>query len=192
MGLELAPQSADVHLHQVGVVRVVAPHPVQDLGGGDDPAPLLHEEGQHAQLGGGQVEPVAVARGDPGAEVQRNVAHLNHLRQPSAPAQHRADPRHQLGQLERLDDVVVGTAVEAAQPVRQPVASGDQDDSDVAPFADDIDEREPVAARQHHVEHHEIGPHAVEHRFQPAAVAAGVGVIADIGERLADHLPDGL
>jgi hypothetical protein len=42
--LEFASQPADVHLHQVGIVGVITPYRVQDLGGADDPATLRDQE----------------------------------------------------------------------------------------------------------------------------------------------------
>ena len=73
-----------------------------------------------------------------------------------APEQ-RADPCQQLGELERLGEVVVGAAVEAGDLVGHARARRQQQDGQLpAARAQLAQDGEPVAFRQHHVEDEQI------------------------------------
>ena len=135
---------------------------------------------------------MAGTRGDTGFDVEHHVAELHDLWQSAAAAQNRPDPGHQLGQLKGFDDVVIGAAIEAAQPVRQGVTGGDQHNSGLAPASDNIDQGEAIPPGQHDVEHHQIRAHAVENIFQLGPVPASVDVVAGLGQRFADHFPNGV
>lgn len=131
------------------------------------------------------------ARGDAGPAVDDEVTGLHGGGKAAATAQHSADTGHQLGHLEGFDDVIVGAPVESAQPVVESVARSQHDQSDIAPLADDVGQRESVATRQHDVHDDQVRPVAVEHPLQTLAVdAAGRGVPGR-GERVDDHLADG-
>ena len=83
----------------------------------------------------------------------------------------RPQPREQLAEVERLDEVVVGAGVEAADAVATSVARGEHEDRRPAlALAQRAADREAVAARQHHVEDDRV---VVPHR---APAAAGVAV----------------
>ena len=72
-----------------------------------------------------------------------------------AAAQHALHPREQLAQVERLADVVVGADLEADHAVDHLAGRRDHDDGDVVALAQPAREREPVLARQAHVEQHQ-------------------------------------
>ena len=67
-------------------------------------------------------------------------------------------PRLELVEVERLGDVVVGAGLETPQDVGLLIAGGQHDDRRSAAGPDEAAEVEPVRARQHDVEQHEIGP----------------------------------
>ena len=60
--VDLAAQIGDVELDDIGLAaEVVVPHPVQDLGLGQDAARVAHEVAQQLELRGGQVDRVLAA-----------------------------------------------------------------------------------------------------------------------------------
>ena len=72
--------------------------------------------------------------------------------------QQRAQPREELLERERLDEVVVGARVETGDPVAHGAARREhQDRHRVAVGADTACDLEPVDHGQHHVEHDGIG-----------------------------------
>ncbi len=104
----------------------------------------------------------AAARHAVRGQVHRQVGVFQHLLRGVGPGppDHRAQPRHQLARAERLDDVVVGAAVEAAHPVGLLGARGQHDDRHrpgrgcAADLPAHLDPRDQ---RQHPVEQHRIG-----------------------------------
>ena len=61
-------------------------------------------------------------------------------------------PGHQLGQVERLDQVVVGARVQPADPVLHIIEGGQHEDgSPAAADAQLIADGKPVGVREHHV-----------------------------------------
>ena len=97
-----------------------------------------------------------------GGEVEPQVVEAQQLlgEGRAHPAQHGADARDQLGRRERLADEVVGTGVEAAQPVGLLAARGQHDDRQMRgvgaapqPAAD----LEAGELRQHPVEQEQVG-----------------------------------
>lgn len=100
----------------------------QDLVLAHRPAPLFHQVAQQLELGAGEVQHGAGPAHHTAVGVQHQIADLQGRRHPSAPARHGAHPGDQLGYVERLDHVVVRTGIEAAQPVRERVPGGEQDD----------------------------------------------------------------
>ena len=74
-----------------------------------------------------------------------------------APAKQRAHPREKLVVGERLDEIVVGTGVQAGDAVGDGVAGGQHQDRDVRSGAQPPAHLDAVDARQHHVEDDEVG-----------------------------------
>ena len=72
------------------------------------------------------------------------------------PPQHGAHPGLQLGQPERLDQVVVGALVERDDPVALLGAGGDHDQRGVAAFAQAPADLQAVHVRQAEIEQHQV------------------------------------
>ena len=72
-------------------------------------------------------------------------------------AQQGADARRELLGRERLGEVVVGPGLEAGDDVVGVVARRDHDDGDVARAAQRAAQLEPVDAREHDVDEHDVG-----------------------------------
>ena len=109
--------------------------------------------------------------------VEPQVADLEH-RGPLglAPPRERAQPRQQLGERERLDEVVVGAAVEAGDAVLDRVARGQhQHGRPDAGAAQPPAGLEAVEARQHHVEHDRVVGVRLRHPERVLAVRRHVG-----------------
>ena len=77
-----------------------------------------------------RLDPSPVALHAVGAGVQGQVGDLKHARprQVVGPARQRAQPRQQLLEGERLDEVVVGAGVEAGDAVVDAIAGGEHED----------------------------------------------------------------
>ena len=108
------------------------------------------------------------------------------------PAQHRLDPRDQLGGGERLGEVVVAAELEAEHAVDLAVACGEEDHRDLRRLAEALAHLEPVDVGEADVEHDEAGPvraDRLEARFagrgleDPVPVAGEVEVdeVGDVG-----------
>ena len=72
------------------------------------------------------------------------------------PAHHRPNPRQQLPEVKRLDQVVVRADLQPFDPVRDLVSSGQNDDARVLVAPDRLGHRQPVELRHHHVEDHHM------------------------------------
>ena len=90
----------------------------------------------------------------------RQVADLQH-RHPVDPGRAATEmgshPREELGEVERLGDIVVGAQVQATHPILDGSAGGQHDHGDVAVGADPTQEVEAVPIGQAHVDDHEVG-----------------------------------
>jgi hypothetical protein len=110
----------------------------------------------------------------PGRGIERQVTDAQHRVAAGAlPAEQRTHARQQLGEVEGLDQVVVGASVEACDLVGGGVARREHENRDGRPAgpgaAADL---EAGAARQQHVQHDQIGllfghRHAVVRSSQP-------------------------
>ena len=87
-----------------------------------------------------------------GVEVHRHLAHAEHRRDAAAPSDQRLDARHQLRQVERLDQVVVRAHVEALQLVLELVAGREHQDGrgELGVLAQALADADAVESRQHH------------------------------------------
>ncbi len=193
LGLELAPQAPDVDVDDVALgLEVDAPHLLADGTSREHLLRMAHEELHQVVLGRGQVGGAPAALDDVAARVELHVGVLKHLgrRRPDV-AQARLDARHQLGHRHRLDDVVVGTRIEAFQAVFGGVFGGQDDDRDSAPAGpapNATDEFEPVAAGQHEVEDDDVWPELAQAVDGDEGVAGGVDLEVLLFERAADGL----
>ena len=102
-----------------------------------------------------------------------DVAVLALLPPPFVPPQQALDPRQQLGEVERLGDVVVGAELEAVDHVVRLVARGEhQDRREVAVLAQPLADLEAVDLGQADVEQDEVVAPRLG-RGQPGAAVAG-------------------
>jgi hypothetical protein len=93
------------------------------------------------------------------AQVDREIPGVDDGRAlPHAAAQHRPHARHHFPRAEGLRDVVVRAELEPEQLVRLFVARREHDDRRRPLGANPPAHLPPVHARQHEIEHHQIGP----------------------------------
>src|SRR6204780_2156184 len=167
--VQLAPQIADVGLHDLGLAGVVpSPYVLEELRPGEHPSLVPHQVCEQAELGWGQLDGDAAAVHGPASLVEFHVAGaqdlavaiaLVALRGPGCTAQHRADPGHQGLDRERLRDVVIAAERQAGDGVRGRVPRRQEDHRDfVARRAQPAAYLEAVHVRQHYVEHDQVGP----------------------------------
>ena len=99
------------------------------------------------------------------------------------------DPRHELAQAERLDEVVVGSELEADDAVDLLAARRDDDDRHVAARPQLTADGEAVDVRQPEVEQHEVGRLCGE-GIRPGRDADDVEPLAPqaLGERHGDRI----
>ena len=117
-----------------------------------------------------------------------------HLPRPAERApQHGLDAGQQLAGRERLDDVVVGPHLQAADAVVLAAAGREDDDRQRRPRAPHLGQHfQPVAPRQHQIEQHQIDADA-HGLFQTADAVAGLGrLVAGRPQGVAHAAADGL
>ena len=102
-------------------------------------------------------------------------------------AQPQPDPRHQLGEAERLGHVVVGAAVEGGDRVGDRVAGGEHDDRHPAALgAQLVEDLEAVHAGQADVEHHQVEA-ARERLVEAGRSVGGDGRLVALGPQALGH-----
>src|SRR5438046_1730055 len=129
--LQRLAQPPDVYVDRALLdIDVVAPDLVEKLGTRVDAARVRHEEAQHAELEGAQLDVAAVSHDAARCGIELETRDLDHhvgvLRR--AAAHHRLDPRKQLARRERLHQVVVGARLEPGDLVGFAFAAGEKDD----------------------------------------------------------------
>src|SRR6266404_3163461 len=124
-------QAADVDVDGACLdIDVMTPYLVEQLLARKDAAGMLHEEAQQAELRRPEMDRSALTGYAMGYEIHGKIGEAQHLlgaRRLGA-AHHGAQSRDQLGWAERLDDVVVGAAVETAHAVALFAARRQHDD----------------------------------------------------------------
>ncbi len=152
----LAPQVVHVLVDDVGAAVVgEVPDGLDDLRPGQHPARMAEEELEQGELLRRQVK---LGPGPPGAlgrRVQPEVTlGQDHRAGPVVPPGQRAQPRGQLEQAERLDQVVVRARVEPPDPVADPVPGRQhQHRNPDARLAQPPAHTDPVQAGQHDIQH---------------------------------------
>ena len=156
---ELGPQPADRRLDRGGerVGRFV-PDPLQQFLGGDHPVPGREQALQQRELLRAEIKAPPGTERHPAARVERHVAALERggQRRGGAAAKS-ADARGQLGEVERLGQVVVGAQPEAVHPVLDRAGRGQHQDPARRPVG-----RQPPAylvavhSGQVPVQHHDV------------------------------------
>ena len=136
---EAFAQCRDGDAHGVGErVRVLVPRPLQQLFGADDTAFGGDEHLEHGELLAGQRDVAAVAVDLAAERIQPQAGDLSHRRPVvGAPAVERSEPEHELLELERLGEVVVGAELEPGGLVVEPVGGGEHEDRHAAAGGDD-------------------------------------------------------
>ena len=136
---EALAQCRDRDAHGVGErVRVLVPRPFQELFGADDTAFGSDEHLEHGELLAGQRDVAAVAVDLAAERIQPQAGDLPHGRPVvGAPAVERSEPEHELSELERLGEVVVGAEPEPGGLVVEPVGGGEHEDRHAAAGGDD-------------------------------------------------------
>src|SRR6516162_10977742 len=162
IAIERAAQPADVDVHGALVdVDIAPPYAVEQLLAREYAAGPLHQIFEQAVFGRAQLDRPPGARYAAFLPVHLEVAeakHVAHLLRSRAPQQG-VDARNELGNRERLDDVIVGAGRQPAHPLALLAARRQYDDRDLprlrprAQPAADFDAGEP---RQHPVQYHEI------------------------------------
>ena len=192
--LELAPQVADEDVDDVGLdVGRVAPHEREQLVAGEHLARVADEDVEQVELAAGERELAARARRDVAARVDDDVArHVRARALLAAAAQQRLQARGQLGDRERLDEVVVGARLQPGDAVLDLVARGQHADGDVDPVAaQPAHDADAVEARHRDVEHDHrrlVLRHGGERLH--TVVGGGHGEALE-AERALEGLPDG-
>ena len=167
--LGLAAQVADVDLERVRRgPEVVAPDAVEDHVARQHLARVAQEQLEQEELGPGQLDRPVAAADLARARVERQVGEREQLVAAGRAAQERAQPREQLLERERLDQVVVGAGVEPGDAVVDLVAGGQHQDRRRVPLAAErAAGLEPVHDRHQHVEHDRVDAAAGEREAAP-------------------------
>src|SRR3954466_15830411 len=176
--VDLVAQVADVDVDDVrAVLVVVVPGVLEQLVAREDLAGVAHERLQELELLGRQVY-LAVAPPDPaGGGVELQVADLEHRRAlDRAATGEGAQARQQLGERERLGEIVVRAGVETRHAVLDRVARGQHDHRGPDPFlTQPLARLEAVDARQHHVQDDRVVPGGVRHPQSVLALDGHIG-----------------
>jgi len=187
---ELAPPLADVDVDDVRrALEVRVPHVVEQLGARHELARAPREVLEHRELARGQLDRRAGARHGVRRRVDDELAGRHPRRPPRRPApDQRAQAREQLAEVEGLGEVVVGAGVKAADTVVDVAARGeDEDRHAVAALAQRAADLEPVAAREHQVEHHHVVVPDVRVGDRRLAVGGVVDGVALVAQAAADR-----
>jgi hypothetical protein len=122
-------------------------------------------------------------------DVDREVADLERLVCAGVdPPDPGPDPGHQLLGLERLDDVVVGSGLEADHDVDSVALRGQHHDGDAGLVADLLAHVDAVLARQHHVQQYDVGLVVAERVECLVAAKAHAAVEALLTQHDRQHL----
>ena len=191
-GLELAAQVGDEDLD--GVRRregVVAPDLLEEaLARHDDPL-VAHQVLEQLELALGELDLALTAGHLVRVRVQGQVGD-GQRRRPAwrAAAQQRAQPREQLLTLERLDEVVVGTGVQALDAGLQRVAGGEHEDRHVVGRAQPAGHLDAVELGQPEVEDDEVGVERRRLAQRRLAVGGDAHLVALQAQRALEDLGD--
>src|ERR1700733_14491890 len=166
LGAELAAQPHDAVLHPVRAdARRVAPGQLKQLDRGKHLAAAPDEGGEQPELGGGELDGGAGHQHRVVDEVDLHAAVVEDPGQRGGgvlPAQQGLHPGGELGVAERLGEVVVRSAAQAAHLVGLLAVRSEHEHGNLAQLADSLKYRPPVHLWQPDVEDHDVRVLAVE------------------------------
>ena len=112
--LELSPQIADEHVHDVAVhLEVVAPHVREQLGAREHEARMSYERLEQIELPSGELDRARPSAYLTAGRVDMEVADQHRdARRLGPAAEERVQARHQLGKLVRFGEVVLRSRLE--------------------------------------------------------------------------------
>ena len=177
--VNLRAEPADMDVDHVAVAVEVH---VPDLLGDQRPRQHLAlaagQQREQGELLRRQVEPPVGPRRRAAQQIDPQVADGDDLRLPRRAApKDGADAGEQFREGERLDEVVVGPGLQTLHPVLHRVPRRQQQHGRrVAPAAQLAQQRQPVEARQHHVEHDQV---EMAVGGQPPSLRPGLGDVDD-------------
>jgi len=146
-------------------------------------------------LAGPQVEAAARAHNLPGEKIHGELPHLEARGRGEAagPAQQGLEPSEELREVEGFDQVVVAARLEPAHAIVHAAPGAQEDDGRAPPPAPQLlDEAQPVAPRQHHVD--DGGVEVVLQRQAQALLAVAgpldgvAGFLKAAAHELGDHV----
>ena len=184
--LELLPDPRNVHLERVGFrAGGHRPHRFRQLLVRDELAAAPHQGGQDPELDAGQAQLPSASRRKSLAEVKGDVAdHEARTALAAVPPDHRLHARHQLLEREGLGDVVVGSQLQAGDPIAHRRSCTDAYERGVGLGSERLEQLGPIVVRKHQVEEHHVGvPLADELDSAARGVdgADGVALLAQAG-----------
>src|SRR5215207_5075372 len=203
IGLDLPPDAGDAHVDgAVEGVGVAGVREVEEPLARQHPPRMVDEGLEEVELRGRQrVVDAFVVLQHAGLDVEPLRPEANLLpggpggaggrRGLARPADDGADARHELAQLGRLCQIVVGAEFEADDAVDRARGRGQHDDRHVGRFLEVADDRQPVLLRHVEVEHDEVRLVLGEALAQARAAVAQGDLEAVQLEVVADHVPGG-
>lgn len=197
-GAELLAEAADVGVDGADVDLVafaVGPHLVEEVFAGLDAAPAASEDGEEAELGGGDVDAPSAEEDAMSGDVHGQFAEDEEIGVGLVdvlPVEAAPDAEDEFAGAEGFGDVVIGTELESEDPVHLGGPGGEDEDGDtfgervaLEAFAD----LEPVDVGEHEVEHDEVGPLGPGGVEGLEAVGGGDDEEAAVAEFAHDQVP---
>ena len=162
-------------------IHIIAPDLVQQLAAAVYALGVAHEVAEQFELHGPQLEHLALVADLVGGTIHPQLPHLQHLPQAErvAPAQHGADARQQLLHRKGLGNVVIGPGIQTGDFVRLIAAGREHQDGHLlgarlaAPMPGQL--QATFAARQHPVQHDQVGHARVQRCLGLGAVLGAHG-----------------
>jgi len=145
----------------LGSTAVVTPHQAHQLRPAEHDSRVLGEHTEQVELAFGQVDSVSADVGTAPRQVDLQGSDADDAcrgRCAGCPPQQRAQPRHQLAQLERLGQVVVRASLQSRDPVAHRAAGAEHADRHlVAHRPQSGDHTDAVEPGHVHVQHERVG-----------------------------------
>ena len=155
----LAAQAAHRHIHHVRVaVEVHVPHLLGDERAGQDLAGPTHQEREQREFLRREIQRLLRARGPAADEIQFEVGQAHDFeRSRRAAPQQGAHAREQLGERERLHQIIIRAEFEAAHAIMHGITRGEKQRGGLFTLAAQPTEDGPaILARHHHVEDDQV------------------------------------